>query len=179
MRVSADFLTEASDFARSGAVDKLLRVKWDENRQKGNKIKAETPYAFEIRCVRIRLKSGEEEFLITNLPRKEFPKRKIKELYNFRWGVESSYNYLKNAVFIEEFTSKKENGIKQDFYASLWAANLTGAAIADAIPATVKKLKYKANRRNAVKRVYRRLFALFFSRLDRLPPHLGSHWQAD
>ena len=139
MRVSADFLTEASDFARSGAVDKLLRVKWDENRQKGNKIKAETPYAFEIRCVRIRLKSGEEEFLITNLPRKEFPKRKIKELYNFRWGVESSYNYLKNAVFIEEFTSKKENGIKQDFYASLWAANLTNAAIADAMPPTVKK----------------------------------------
>ena len=30
-----------------------------------------------------------------------------------------------------------------------------------------KKLKYKANRRNAVKRVYQRLFALFFSRLDR------------
>ena len=139
MRVSADFLTEVSDFARSGAVDKLLRVEWDEKRQKGNKIKAETPYAFEIRCVRIRLKSGEEEFLITNLPRKEFPKRKIKELYNFRWGVESSYNYLKNAVFIEEFTSKKENGIKQDFYASLWAANLTNAAIADSMPATVKK----------------------------------------
>ena len=139
MRVSADFLTEASDFARSGAVDKLLRVERDENRRKGNKIKAETPYAFEIRCVRIRLKSGEEEFLITNLPRKEFPKRKIKELYNFRRGVESSCNYLKNAVFIEEFTSKKENGIKQDFYASLWAANLTNAAIADAMPPTVKK----------------------------------------
>lgn len=139
MRVSADFLREIEDFARSGAVDKLLRVEWDENRQKGNKIKAETPYAFEIRCVRIRLKSGEEEFLITNLPRKEFPKRKIKELYNFRWGVESSYNYLKNSIFIEEFTSKKENGIKQDFYASLWAANLTNAAIADAMPPTVKK----------------------------------------
>jgi len=138
MRVSADFLREIEDFARSGGVDKLLRIEWDDKRQKGNKIKAETPYAFEIRCVRIRLKS-EEEFLITNLPRKEFPKRKIKELYNFRWGIESSYNYLKNSVFIEEFTSKKENGIKQDFYASLWAANLTNAAIADSMPATIKK----------------------------------------
>ena len=97
------------------------------------------PYAFEIRCVRIRLESGEDEFLITNLPRKEFPKRKIKELYRDRWGIETSYNYLKNSVFIEEFTSKKENGIKQDFYASLWAANLTNAAIADAMPATVQK----------------------------------------
>ena len=139
MRVSADFLTEVSDFARSGAVDKLLSVEWSGERQKGSKTKANLPYAFEIRCVRIRLESGEDEFLITNLPRKEFPKRKIKELYCFRWGIESSYNYLKNAVFIEEFTSKKENGIKQDFYASLWAANLTNAAIADAMPPMIQK----------------------------------------
>lgn len=139
MRVSADFLREIENSARSGAVDKLLRVEWDDKRQKGNKIKAETPYAFEIRCVRIRLEGGEDEFLITNLPRKEFPKRRIQELYRLRWGIETSYNYLKNSVFIQEFTSKKENGIKQDFYASLWAANLTNAAIADAMPPTVQK----------------------------------------
>jgi hypothetical protein len=139
MRVSADFLTEVSDFARSGAVDKLLRVEWSEERQKGSKTKANLPYAFEIRCVRIRPESGEDEFLITNLPRKEFPKRKIKELYNVRRGVETSYNYLKNSIFIEEFTSKKENGIKQDFFASLWAANPANAAIADSMPATIKK----------------------------------------
>ena len=106
--------------------------------------------------------------MVTNLPCEEFPKEKIKELYNYRWGIETSYNYLKNSIFIEEFTSRKENGIKQDFFASLWAANLTNAAIADAMPPTVKKkLKYKANRRNAAKRVFRRLFALFFARLDR------------
>ena len=139
MRVSADFLREIEDFAHSGAVDKLVSVSWDDKRQKGNKIKAQVPYTFEIRCVRIRLESGEDEFLITNLPRKEFPKRKIKELYCLRWGIETSHNYLKNSVFIEEFTSKKENGIKQDFYASLWAANLTNAAIADAMPPTVQK----------------------------------------
>ena len=168
MRVSSDFLREIETFADSGLVDKLLNIEWSEERQKGNKTKADLPYSFQIRCVRIHLESGEDEFLITNLPRKEFPKRKIKKLYNFRWGIETSHNYLKNAVFIEEFTSRKENGIKQDFYASLWAANLTSAAIADAMPDTVKKtLKYKANRRNAVKRVYRRLFALFFSRVDR------------
>ena len=136
---TADFLTEVSDFARSVAVNKLLSVEWSEERQKGSEAKANLPYAFEICCVRIRLESGEDEFLIANLPRKEFPKRKIKELYRFRWGIESSYNYLKNSVFIEEFTSKKENGIKQDFYASLWAANLTNAAIADAMPSTIQK----------------------------------------
>ena len=139
MRVTADFLTEVSDFVRSGAVDKLLRIEWDGKRQKGSKIKANLPYSFQIRCVRIRLESGEEEFLITNLPRKEFPKRKIRELYRLRWGIETGYNYLKNSVFIEEFTSKKENGIKQDFYASLWAANLTSAAIAGAMPPMIKK----------------------------------------
>ena len=139
MRVSADFLTEVSDFARSGAVDKVLSVVWSEERQRGSKTKAKLPYDFRIRCVKIRLESGENEFLITNLPREEFPKRKIKELYHLRWGIETGYNYLKNAVFIEEFTSKKENGIKQDFYASLWVANLTSAAIADAMPPTIQK----------------------------------------
>ena len=116
-----------------------MRIDWDAKRQRGSKTKAQVPYQFKIRAVRIRLDSGEEEFLLTNLPCGEFPKEKIKELYLFRWGIETSHNYLKNAVFIEEFTSKKENGIKQDFYASLWAANLTSAAIADSMPATVQK----------------------------------------
>ena len=115
MRVSADFLREIEAFARSGAVDRLLSVERSEERQKRSKTKADLPYSFQIRCVRIRLESGEDEFLITNLPRKEFPKRKIKELYHFRWGIETSYNYLKNSIFIEEFTSQKENGIKRTF----------------------------------------------------------------
>ena len=97
-RICRIILTEVSDFARSGVLDKLLNLEWSQKRQKGSETKANLPYAFEIRCVRIRPESGEDEFLITNLPHKEFPKRKIKELYHYRRGIESSYNYLKNSV---------------------------------------------------------------------------------
>ena len=115
MRVSADFLREIEDFARSGGVDKLLRVEWDDKRQKGNKIKAETPYAFEIRCVRIRLESGEDEFLITNLPRKEFPKRKIKELYNFRWELKSVTTILKTPFSLRSLHPKRKTESNRTF----------------------------------------------------------------
>ena len=141
MRVSNNFLKEVNDFTRGRAVDKSITITFDARRAAGKSMDIPFPYTFTLRCVRIRLDSGIEEILITNLNRKEFPKRKIKQIYGLRWGIEISYNYLKHAIFIEEFTSRKENGIKQDFYASLWAANLTNAAISDAMPPVIKKTK--------------------------------------
>lgn len=138
MRVSGNFLKEVNEFTRSKAIDKSIPISYDTDRA-GKGWKGLLPWQFSIRCVRVRLENDTEEILITNLPRKAFPKRKIKELYHLRWGIETSYNYLKHALYIEEFTSRKDNGIKQDFYASLWAANVTNAAIADAMPPTIQK----------------------------------------
>lgn len=77
MRASADFIEEASDFARNGALDKLRSVERREKRRKRSKTKASLPCAFQIYCVRIQPESGEDEFLIANLPRKEFSMRKL------------------------------------------------------------------------------------------------------
>lgn len=142
MRVSEKFLKEVADFAKSNKTDELLTITYGEKRGANCKIKANLPYTFTLRCVRIKLDSGEDEICITNLLEDEFSAKQIKELYNYRWGIETSYDYLKNSVFVEEFTSKRENGIKQDFYASLWAANLTSAAIADSVQEPVKKGLY-------------------------------------
>lgn len=78
-----------------------------------------------LRCVRIQLSSGAEEILITNLERAEFPKRDLKKLYSLRWGIETSFNYLKNAVFVEEFTSRTENGLAQEYFVSLLIYNFS------------------------------------------------------
>ena len=142
MRVSGKFLTEVSDFAKSDKTDELLTITYGERRGANCKTKAELPYTFSLRCVRIKLDSGEDEICITNLLKEDFTVEQIKELYNYRWGIETSYDYLKNSIFVEEFTSKRENGIKQDFYASLWAANLTSIAITDSVQEPVKKGLY-------------------------------------
>ena len=66
-----------------------------------------------------------EQILITNLERAEFPKRDLKQLYSLRWGIETSFNYLKNAVFVEEFTSRTENGLAQEYFVSLLMYNFS------------------------------------------------------
>lgn len=123
MRVSRNFLKEIDDFRRSKYVDRQVHIAYSKKRMASNRVKSDGICEFDLRCVRIMLPSGEEEILITNLDRVDFPKRDIKKLYSLRWGIETSFNYLKNAVFVEEFTSRTENGLKQDYYVSLLVYN--------------------------------------------------------
>lgn len=123
MRVSGSFLKEINAFTNSKAVDKEVQISYDKRRMATNRVTSEGATELTVRCVRIKLTEKTEEILVTNLDRKEFPKRYIKEIYGLRWGIETSYNYLKHAVYIEEFTSRKEHGIRQDFYSTLLMSN--------------------------------------------------------
>ena len=86
------------------------------------------PCTFNFRCVKISLKSGETEVLITNLNSNEFSSKELGELYNMRWGIETSFSYLKNAVNIETFIGVKENSIKQEFFSNLIVYSLAKVA---------------------------------------------------
>ena len=76
----------------------------------------------EVRVGKHALKTGEEEYLITNL--KEFSYEEIFEIYGKRWNIETLYDSLKNKLQIEKFTSSKEEIIKQDIYASTLVYNM-------------------------------------------------------
>lgn len=76
----------------------------------------------EVRILKYVLKTGEEEYLITNL--KEFSYEDLFEIYGKRWNIETLYNSLKNKLQIEKFTSSKEEIIKQDIYASTLVYNM-------------------------------------------------------
>lgn len=125
MRVSKSFIKEVNEFRESKYVDREVHVKYTKQRLHRNHVKSDGICEFSLRCVRIKLPKGEDEILITNLERKDFPKRDIKEIYHLRWGIETSFNYLKNAVFVEEFTTRSENGIAQDYYVSLLMYNFS------------------------------------------------------
>lgn len=124
MRVSRSFLKEVNEFRESKYVDREIHISCSKQRTTANHVKSDGVCEFDLRCVRIQLKS-EEEILITNLDRKDFPKRDIKEIYRLRWGIETSFNYLKNSIFVEEFTTRSENGLKQEYYASLIMYNFS------------------------------------------------------
>lgn len=125
MRVSSSFLKEVNDFSKTKSTDKNIRIYYDKRRGQTSGIKnANLPYEFDLRCVKIQLKGGHTEVLITNLSKENFKRTDIGELYNMRWGIETSFNHLKNAVHVEEFIGKSENAIKQEFFAALIVYNL-------------------------------------------------------
>jgi len=125
MRVSKSFLREVNEFRESDSTDEVIQINYDKRRGATSRLKdVELPYSFALRCVKIELDSGECEILVTNLSKDEFSRKAIGELYNLRWKIETGFLHLKYAVCIEDFIGVKENSIKQEFFASLFKANL-------------------------------------------------------
>jgi len=87
---------------------------------------------FNLRITKIILDSGEEEWLISNLPIEKFNTDDMKELYNKRWKIETSYDALKNSLEIERITAKKKLTVEQDFYSKIVNYNLAQKIIKDA-----------------------------------------------
>lgn len=124
-RVSASFIKEVNKFASQKYLDKTIHIEYTKERAKASKIKKlNLPYSFDLRCVRVFLPNGDVEILITNLQNNTFKRKDIEVLYHLRWGIETSFNHLKNAVNVEEFVGIKENSIKQEFYSVLIKYNL-------------------------------------------------------
>jgi hypothetical protein len=86
---------------------------------------------FNLRVTRIMIDSGEEEWLISNLPLEKFDTDNMKELYNLRWKIETSYDALKNSLEIERITAKKRLTVEQDFYSKIVSYNLAQEIIKD------------------------------------------------
>jgi len=95
-----------------------------------------------VRCVKIKLNSGEIEHLLNNLDKEEFNTSEIGNLYNLRWQIEGNYRHLKGNVKIECITSSKDILIKQDIYSQVLVANILQSFINEQNE-ELKKYKYK------------------------------------
>jgi len=71
-----------------------------------------------IRFLSVRLSTGEYEYLATNLP-EEFAPEDIKNLYQLRWGIETSFRDLKHAIGSLFFHSKKYDHIVLELWARM------------------------------------------------------------
>jgi IS4 transposase len=86
---------------------------------------------FNLRVTKIILNTGKEEWLISSLSIDNFSTKDLKELYNLRWKIETSYDTLKNSLEIEKITAKKKLTIEQDFYSQIINYNLSKIIIKD------------------------------------------------
>ena len=80
-----------------------------------------------LRVVNIELESGVWEKLVTNLPA-DFSIGDLKELYTKRWGIETSYRFLKQKAVVETFTGESKAAVLQDFHAAILILNIAAIA---------------------------------------------------
>jgi len=97
--------------------------KWDIKSKHGLDVGEDC--TLRLRVLKFVLKTGEYEMLITNVLEKEnLSFNEIVEIYGKRWGIETSFDELKNKLEIENFSGKKPIIIKQDFYATILIYNI-------------------------------------------------------
>jgi hypothetical protein len=104
-----------------------------------------------VRMIRITLSTGEDEYLITNIPYEEMDTDGIGGIYIKRWGIETAYDIVKNKLCIENISGRKKVIVEQDFYAQILLFNMVEDLKNDANKELEKdkkitlKYDYKAN----------------------------------
>ena len=97
-----------------------------------------------VRIIKFTLPSGEIETLMTNLF--ELNESEFKELYFKRWPVEVKFDIVKNKLEMPCFGGFTENIIMQDFWISMYLANIAAIAKREADLEIKEQRKDKNNK---------------------------------
>lgn len=125
-------------------------------------------YPLSFRVVRLKLDNGSYECLLTNLPQTDFDMAALKELYNRRWGIETSFRHLKHSIGLLYFHSKKIESIEQEIWARLILYNYSMAITLNiGNKKKQSRYSYKPNIANAIQ-VCRRFLKMC---TDETPPN--------
>lgn len=132
-----------------------------------------------IRVIEVILNDGTKEYLATNLFDSHISQQMFRELYFYRWPVETKYKELKSRLAIEEFSGATTTSVLQEFYINVLLSNLSSLIknqVDEKIQITAKstnKYRYQANRafiigriKTIVPKILSNLFDL--SAIDRL-----------
>lgn len=108
-----------------------------------------------LRVINFKLPSGVTEKLLSNIIDESVTIKDFKSLYHKRWGIETKYGLLKSKLEIENFSGSNRQIIEQDFYATIFIANLL-AVVQNYADAELKqegqerKYEYKTNTNVAI-----------------------------
>lgn len=144
-----DSLKLAQDFLLTGKnedVVYLLPTPVIRDRLRESGIIISKNHKLKTRLIRVELENGCTEILMTNLFKSEGFKHKIfKDLYAKRWGVETNIGFQKNILQLESLSGHSVISVLQDFYATVFTANLHSILIKPAqktIENSKRKSKY-------------------------------------
>lgn len=112
-----------------------------------------------IRVIEVILNAGTKEYLATNLFDSHISQQMFRELYFYRWPVETKHKELKSLLAIEEFSGATTTSVLQEFYINVLLSNLSSLIknqVDEEIQITAKstnKYRYQANRAFIIGRV--------------------------
>ncbi|MEL6561564.1 MAG: IS4 family transposase [Bacteroidota bacterium] len=162
-RMAVGNWTVAKELVDSGDKEKIVTLEIPKHLKKVFYSEGLDTSAIKLRLINVRLKTGEDEVLITSLLDESlYPQSCFKKLYNLRWGVEESYKVDKYQIRLEDFSGYSVQSIMQEFHSMIMLSNL--AAIFSYMPQrTVKKQKhyYKVSVTIAVAKMRDNLVSLF------------------
>lgn len=119
-----------------------------------------------VRLVRVELQNT-IEVLMTNLWEEQGHGPEIfKDLYFMRWGVETNISVQKNIMQLESFSGLTAHTVLQDFYATVFTANLHSILIKHSqhtVDSTMKDRKYpmKINKNKSFGKLKMNIISLF------------------
>ena len=124
--------------------------------------------SIKVRLIRVQLENS-IEVLVTNLWQEEgHQEKEFKALYFQRWAVETHISTQKNIMQLEAFSGQTVESVCQDFYATVFIANLHSLLLKDAqatIDQSTNKRKYpmKINGNKSYARLRKIVVNLFFN----------------
>ena len=103
------------------------------------------PEAIKVRFVRVKLKTGKNEVLVTRLLDEiEFSSEEFLEIYHLRGGVEGFYAIVKTRLNLENFSDKTAESVYQDFYSTIYLSGIESIFTED----TDEQLAEKPNKKS-------------------------------
>lgn len=143
-----NFIREIKNFALNNGTDVLIEVELTSKRRRKILIRryVNSPEKITLRVVKIELSNGVTEYLITSLRDKSmFTQEDLKEIYHYRWGEETYFNFLKNVLEIENFSGRTPETIRQDLYARILTSNICSLMMEEAQEELNQKIKMNDN----------------------------------
>lgn len=129
--------------------DEIVEIKYQYDRIRNYREKDEEFYNYyengntmSLRFVNIALSTCEIETIVTNLKMDEFTTEEIKEIYQLRWGIETSYHELKESMQVTNISSSKDTIIKQEIYSQMLVYNIV-QSISNDLNAQINQEKFK------------------------------------
>ena len=99
-----------------------------------------------VRVLKFTLPSGEVETLITDITDKRMGINAFKQLYFKRWPIETKYDEIKNKLEVENFSGLTVDAIRQDFFVTMYMANVAAVACWEAQQDVDDEMELKENK---------------------------------